>query len=315
MTSNDNQTKIIMENINNFKFLNILINDISSFTWLDPNYLDKLLNLDIYNTITTSSDNFLNDIVKNLNFDDGINLNHMIETQVIAEYPEYIYEILYINNIKNDDKYKNDIGSLLMINGDKIYGNIIILKTYLHNNSILFVDSTKDDIKNILENRIKTKVVIYEDNTWNEQIVIGNIEDFAKDFFDDIYFKIEKSFLKHNINIWYEKSTNNKSNTTCNNVLNTGDNVLNTCGNLLNTCGNLLNIPISKCIWFTMLTDEIRGNLLLDEVTKIIKLSYKLEQPYSVNPEWLIEEKDNYGRVKIKNKYKILEKACQEKNI
>ena len=44
MTSNDNQTKIIMENINNFKFLNILINDISSFTWLDPNYLDKLLN-------------------------------------------------------------------------------------------------------------------------------------------------------------------------------------------------------------------------------------------------------------------------------
>ena len=140
MTSCDNQ--IVMENVNNFKFLNILINDISSFNWLDPNYLDKLLKLDIYNIVTSSSDNFLNDIVKSLNFDDTINMNHMIETQVIAEFPEYIYEILYINNIKNDDKYKNDIGSLLMINGDKIYGNIIILKTYLPNDSILFIDSS-----------------------------------------------------------------------------------------------------------------------------------------------------------------------------
>lgn len=291
MTSCDNQ--IVMENVNNFKFLNILINDISSFNWLDPNYLDKLLKLDIYNIVTSSSDNFLNDIVKSLNFDDTINMNHMIETQVIAEFPEYIYEILYINNIKNDDKYKNDIGSLLMINGDKIYGNIIILKTYLPNDSILFIDSSKDDIKLILENRIKTKVVIYEDDTWTEKIIIGNIIDFAEEFFDDTYLKIEKPFLKHNINIWYEKSSTNKS----------------------NICGNILNIPIFKCIWFTMLTDEIRGNISLDEVTKIINLSYKLEYPYLVNPEWLIEEKDTYGRTKIKNKYKILEKAYHEKNI
>lgn len=293
MTSNDNQTKIVMENINDFNFLNISINDISSLNWLDPNYLDKILKLDIYNTITTSSENFLNDVVKYLNFDDTINVNHMIETQVIAEFPEYIFEILYINNIKNDDTYKNDIGSLLMINGDKIYGNIIILKTYLPNNSILFVDSSKDNIKFILENRIKTKVVIFENNIWTEKIVIGNMIDFAEDFFDDIYLKIEKSFLRHNINIWYEKSTNKSD----------------------NVCGNLLNIPVSKCIWFTMLTDEIRGSILLDEVTKIITLSHILEQPYLVNPDWLMEEKDDYGRLKIKNKYKILEKACQENNI
>ena len=103
MTSSE--TKIIMENINNFKFLNISINDISSLNWLDPNYLDKILNLDIYNSTITSSKDFLNDVVKNLNFDDTINLNHMIETQVIAEFPEYIYEILYVENLtENENK-------------------------------------------------------------------------------------------------------------------------------------------------------------------------------------------------------------------
>lgn len=292
MTS-DNQTKIVMENINNFSFIGISINDISSLNWSDPNYLNKLLNLNIYKIINTNPGNFLNDITRYLNFDnDNNNSNYMIETQIIAEFPEYIYEILYINNIENKEEYKNDIGTLLMINGDKIFGNIIVLKTYLPNNndSILFVDSDKNDINLILESRIKTKVVIYEEGEWSEKIVFGNLIEFADDFFDDTYIKIEKGFLKHNINIWYEKDNNTNT----------------------NICGKLLDIPISKCIIFTMITDEYRGSITLDEVKKIIYLSYKLEYPYTVDPNCMIEETDTYGRTKIKNKYKILEKVYQK---
>jgi hypothetical protein len=288
--STNNQKQIVMENTNNFNFLHININDISFLNWSDPYYLDKILNLDIYNVVTTNSENFLDDIALHLNFEQSKNLNYMIETHVIAEFPEYIYEILYINNI--DNKYKNDIGTLLMLNGDKIFGNIIILKTYLPNDSMLFVDSQKSDIKFILESRIKTKVVICEDGEWLEKVVMGNLIDFANEYFDDNYLKIEKSFLKHNINIWYEKDNNNI--------------------NKKNICGKLLDIPIYKCILFTMLTDECRGNITLDEINKIIYLSYKLDFPFSVDYNSLIEEKDNYNRYKIKNKYKILEKVYQE---
>ena len=128
----------------------------------------------------------------------------MIETQVIAEFPEYIYEILYINNIKNDDKYKNDIGSLLMINGDKIYGNIIILKTYLPNNSILFVDSSKDDIK-IFLSKVKKKFcvsgshkkIIELDDKENVFEFAGDIRDNLKDYLIAEYNKNEENIVIH----------------------------------------------------------------------------------------------------------------------
>lgn len=296
--SSDYQKQIVMENINNFSFLHIDINDISFLNWSDPYYLDKILNLDIYNLVTTNSETFLEDIAQYLNLKNSNNINYMIETQIVAELPEYIYEILYINNIDNKPEYKNDIGTLLMLNGDKIFGNIILLKTHLPNDSMLFVDSHKTDIKLILESRIKTKVVIYEDDKWLEKTVIGNLIDYANDFFDDTYLKIEKSFLKHNINIWYEKDNINKKDSI----------------NNKNICGKLLDTPISKCILFTMLTDDCRGNITLDEINKIIYLSNKLDFPFSVDYNLLIEEKDNYNRYKIKNKYKILEKVYQKNN-
>jgi len=137
-----------------------------------------------------------------------------------------------------------------------------------------------------LENRIKTKVVIY-DGEWKEIEVIGNLEDYAKEFFDDVHLKFESPFLKHNINIWYEKLDGVNS----------------------YVCGKILNKPIYKCLWFTMISDEYRGSLSLNEVNTIIKLSNHLNFPYEPPSEWLVDEKDVYGRDKIKNKYRILEKA------
>jgi hypothetical protein len=290
--SSEKGEKIILENTNDFNFVSIYLNDISSLNWIDTNYINKILELDIYSVITTNSTNFLDDIIKNLDVNKyNEKADGMIETQLIAEFPEYIYEMLYINNVENKDEYKNDLGSLLITNGEKVFGNAIILKTYLPNNSenILFVDSMKEDIKLILENRIKTKIVIY-DGEWSEIITIGNLEDYAKDFFDDTYLKIEIPFLKHNINIWYEKLDGCK----------------------YDICGKILEKPIYKCLWFTMISNEYRGSLSLDEVKKIIALSYKLNFPYESKKEWDSDEKDKYGRNKIKNKYRILEKAYHE---
>lgn len=277
------------ENKNNFNFILININNLESFKWSEPNYLDNILGLDIYSTNNTNSENFLNNVIDGLDVNThNENSDAMIETQIIAEFPEYIFEMVYINNVKKEDKYKNDLASLLIRNGETIYGNAIIFKTSLpiDNENNLFVDINKTDIKFILENRIKTKVVIY-DGEWKEIEVIGNLEDYAKEFFDDIYLKFESPFLKHNINIWYEKLDGVNS----------------------YVCGKILNKPIYKCLWFTMISDEYRGSLSLNEVNTIIKLSNHLIFPYEPPSEWLIDEKDVYGRDKIKNKYRILEKA------
>jgi len=277
------------ENKNDFNFILININNLESFKWSEPNYLDNILGLDIYSTNNTNSENFLNNVIDGLDVNThNENSDAMIETQIIAEFPEYIFEMVYINNVKKEDKYKNDLASLLIRNGETIYGNAIIFKTYLpvDNENNLFVDINKIDIKFILENRIKTKVVIY-DGEWKEIEVIGNLEDYAKEFFDDIYLKFESPFLKHNINIWYEKLDGVNS----------------------YVCGKILNKPIYKCLWFTMISDEYRGSLSLNEVNTIIKLSNNLNFPYEPPSEWLIDEKDIYGRDKIKNKYRILEKA------
>jgi hypothetical protein len=290
--SSEKGEKIILENKNNFNFLTIYLNDISSLNWSDPYYIDKILELNIYSIITTNSNDFLNNIVKYLDVNKyNEKADGMIETQLIAEFPEYIYEMLYINNIENKDEYKNDLGTLLITNGEKVFGNVIILKTYLPNNSdnMIFVDSIKEDIKTILDNRIKTKIVVY-DGEWSEIITVGNLEDYAKNFFDDVFLKIEIPFLKHNINIWYEKLDGSKN----------------------NVCGKILETSIYKCLWFTMISDEFRGSLSLNEVKKIIDLSYKLTFPYESKKEWDNNEKDEYGRNKIRNKYRILEKACQE---
>jgi hypothetical protein len=277
------------ENKNDFNFILININNLESFKWSEPNYLDNILGLDIYSTNNTNPEIFLNNVIDALDVNThNENSDAMIETQLIAEFPEYIFEMVYINNVKKEDKYKNDLASLLIRNGETIYGNAIIFKTSLpiDNENNLFVDINKIDIKFILENRIKTKVVIY-DGEWKEIEVIGNLEDYAKEFFDDVHLKFESPFLKHNINIWYEKLDGVNS----------------------YVCGKILNKPIYKCIWFTMISDEYRGSLSLNEVNTIIKLSNHLIFPYEPPSEWLIDEKDVYGRDKIKNKYRILEKA------
>ncbi len=284
-----NDQQLNFENTTEFNYVNIGLNNLETLKWADPNYLDKILQLNIFSIVTTNPTNFLNSVVESLDVNThNTNSDAMIETQVIAEFPEHIYELVYINNVKKEDSNKNDLATLLITNGETIYGNAILFKTHLPVNSDnnLFVNTVKSDIKNILENRIKTKVVIY-DGEWSEVEVVGNLEDYTKTFFDESPIKYETPFLKHNINIWYEKLDGVKN----------------------YVCGKLLQKPIYKCLIFTMISDEYRGSITLDEVNTIIKLSEHFTFPFEAPVEWLDEEKDNYGRNKIKNKYRILEKA------
>ncbi len=63
---------------------------------------------------------------------------------------------------------------------------------------------------------------------------------------------------------------------------------------------------INKCIVFTLINDNVRGNLSMDEFNKIKFLSEKLEN-YKIPEELNNDDKDEIGRLIIKNKYRILE--------
>jgi len=276
------ENKLKFENKNNFQLIMIKPNSISHIDFNSTNYTNELIKLDIYENIICNSENFTEIILEKL----LLKKYNQVETILVSEMPNYIYEILYVPNLSTEEV--NELGTLINTNDEKIYGNALLMKTYIPtlSNSIIIEDCIVENIKDILDSRVNTNIVIY-DSEWSNKIVVGNLENFAEEFFDDKYFKLEIPFLLHNINIWYE--------------------LCDGCSN--NLCGTLLVKPIYKCFWFTMITDEYRGNLFLDEVQKIIYLSNKIEFPYSAKKEWLEDEDDEYGRKIIKNKYKILDLA------
>ena len=286
------ESQLIFENNDDFNIILIKPETIDHLDWANDNYTSQLTELNCYETINTNKNNFIEIISDKLNlnkFKDKTDL--AVTTQIISEIPSYIYELIYIDELTDKDDDINNVASLLNTNGNKIYGNAILMKTFIPSlsKSILITNTTILHIKEILDNRVKTNVVIY-DGEWSNKIVTGNLVDFAKSFFDEEYLKFETPFLLHNINIWYEPCD----------------------GCSTKTCGSILERPIYKCIWFTMITDEYRGSIYLDEVTKIIKVSNKMKFPFNAKPEWTCDEKDEFSRKVIKNKYKILDLAYHE---
>jgi hypothetical protein len=212
-----------------------------------------------------------------------------VKTSIVAEEYSYVYQLMYIDMEKNAEymikENLNEMASLINTNGDKIYSNAILFKNYLPSlsDSMSLVSITKKDVGDFLHNRVYTRIVTWDDS-WDEKVVMGDLNIFAHDFFDDNnIIKIEFPFLMHNINIWYTTFSYGRD-----------------------VCGKLLNKKIDKCIWFTMKSDEIRGSINYDEVKKIIYLSEKLDN--YITPGDMTEEKfDSMGRKIIYNKYKVLD--------
>ena len=214
-----------------------------------------------------------------------------VDTNTFYEEKGYIYELMFLNLTKNQqsNETENQLASLMDINGEKLYGYVMIFKTHIpvDSNKMIFCDLCIKDIAKIMNERAHTKLVLYEEEQWREEGVKGPVEDFGDKFFgEDKYHikKIEFAFLRHNINIWYTKSEYGED----------------------KVCGKLLNERIDKCIWFSMATDTVRSHLTLDEVTKIIKLSEVLND-YNTKSDMIKEERDNFNRNILKTKHRILE--------
>lgn len=283
--------EIKLENKEPFQVLTISPNNIELFDWKNPNYLNLLIAQDFYKHDTINPDELMELIGKNLNVNE--HKVHNIEVQLIAEEPEYIYEILYLEfpEEKQSNELENQMATLININGDKVYGTAVILKTKMStdSDSMLFDDMTLEDLQRVLHYRANNIIVLYDDDTevWKETTVIGDLQLFANQFFGSERGRIKRTelpFLKHNINIWYIESDYSEP----------------------GICGNLLKANIEKCIIFTMMTDVYRGNITLDEVKKIIKLSTVLKK-FTTPEEYLSDDKlDEYKRKVIYNKYKVL---------
>jgi hypothetical protein len=285
------EEKFKFENTNNFNMLLITPNIISLFDHNDLNYLENIINLNVYENIIFNSENFIDLLSEKLEIS-KYNKELELTTQVILEIPNYIYEIIYIKELKDTDDKINEIGNLLNTNGENIYGNLLLMKTYIPSlsDSILIKDTIKEDIQTILNARAYINIVIYDNEWTNKFVKSNNLEEFANIFFEDKYYKCEMPFLLHNINIWYE--------------------LCDGCSKTL--CGKLLERPIYKCIWFTKINEDYKGNLSLNEVNKIIKLSNILEFPFNPTEDMLKDEFDSYKRKIIKNKYKILDKVYND---
>jgi len=258
---------------------------INHLDWNNPDYVQTLISMPFITTHEVEPSKFFEKIHQLLKIDET---NNHLMNEYIAEEPDYIYEMMYINtlNIESDLPF-NEFASLLHLEKEVVRGNAIIIKSYIPSlsNDMSFTDMKNSDLFKIIRDRGFTKIVVYDEKLREEEIY-GDIEVFAKNFFEEESYKKEEfAFLKHNINIYYTKSEYGEE----------------------NICGKLLDGKIDKFMIFTMLTDTIRGNITLNEVNKIIKLSNKLEPPYLPEEKWTKEEKDEYGRIIIKNRFRILD--------
>jgi len=289
------QNEITLENTENFKCLCIKPNNIEKFDWKHPEYLKMLLNQSFYETVDVSPDNLIEKIAECLHVNDY--KGEQVNNYVIGENEENICEILFLDMPKEHQtpENENQMASLINTNGNKVYGYAFLLKTHLPIDSrkMYFKDIGLNELYNFMHCRANTSVVLYEDEYWREERIIGDTQVFADHYFGEDkykYKKIELPFLLHNINIWYLPDEYGEK----------------------DVCGSLLKqIKIDKCILFTMSTTEYRGNLSLDEVKKIIELSVKLKD-YTASDKLIEDEVDSYNRKVIKNKYRILDLVHKE---
>ena len=343
-----------------FKCLLIKPCSINHLSYNDSNYIKNILEL--IEEITFDQNDFINSVGKYLDVSKFVNKNIDIKNNIFEEEPEFIYDIMFINNVSNkelvnDDQNKelenndrteklenndqnkelenndqnkelvnddqtgelenndqtgelenndqnkelenndqnnelvNEIAMLLNKEDIIIKGNVIIFKEYVPSLSkeTVFHDMLKDDLERLLLNRKYKTVVTWDDINmkWQENKII-DLSYFIKDFFDNEEPEIKHiEFLMHNIHIFYIQSLY---------------------GNKY-TCGKLLSdIPIEKCLFITMITDDILGSIRLDEVKKMIKLSEKIDR-YIIPCEFIEDDMTQNGRAIKNTKYKILDKV------
>jgi len=275
-----------------FHILLIEPGKIEHLDWNNPNYINNLVNMPFVKTFEVEPNKFFEKIYTLLQLKND-DVNKHLMTEAISDEPNFIYEMIYIDTLnKKTNLVFNELATMLHLEHEIINGNCIIVKSNTPTLSIdmKFVDMTSSELHKILRRRGFTTIVAWEDN-WREEEFYGDLENYANKLFEgEKYSKLEIAFLTYNINIWYVKSEYGTK----------------------DVCGSFINVPIEKCFIFTMITDTIRGCITKDEVNKILELSKILTPPFKPDNKWFEDEKDQYGRKIIKNKYKILDNVYNE---
>ena len=281
-----NNTTIIMENTNDFDMIVLKPGSLLCNDYNDINYIAKNIKSDLIYPVTINKNTYLKLTSEHLGIHKYEDISVSVITNIIGEEPNYIYELLYVelHNHSQHQQTENELASLLNIDTNfKVYSNAILLKTHIPSlsQSMKFESVSKDDIERVLYHRVYTKVVLYRNDEFVQEVVF-DLEKFAETFFEGRYYrKYELGFLAHNINIWYDSELGE-----------------------YDICGKLLDEKIERCIIFTMNTNELRGNITLDEVNKIIYLSRKLESFMSKED---YDKLDKLGRPIVYSKYRILD--------
>lgn len=264
--------------------------DLKQFDWNNPNYVNLLVSQPYVKTTQVTSETFFENVQKFLN----VNENNLLVTETIGEEPLNNYQLIYVDKNNNNGKM-NQFATLLNSNGEVVFGKAIVIKNYIPTmtNENRFDNMDSSALHKMLHSRGFNTFVVWDDESekWREEEIYGSFDNYAKKFFDNEPYKTcEIAFLKHNLNIWYLPSEYGQP----------------------NVCGSLLNCKVEKVLVFTMLTNEIRGNITKEEVEKIFKLSNVLKPPFNPDNKWFEDEKDEYGRLIIKNKYRILDNVYKE---
>jgi hypothetical protein len=275
-----------------FDILLIEPGKISHLDWNNPDYIQNLVNMPFVKTINVEPNNFFDKIYELLQINENDEHKHLM-TETIGDEPNYIYQMIYRDTLnKQTNLIHNELATMLPVDQEIINGNCIVIKSYIPtlSSDMSFSNMTTSYLYKLLKSRGVTSIVVWEDE-WREDEFYGDLENYANKFFEgESYSKMEVAFLKHNINIWYLKSEYGTK----------------------NVCGTLINVPIEKCFIFTMITNTIRGCITKDEVNKILELSKVLVPPFKPDNKWNEDEKDEYGRKIIKNKYRILDNVYNE---
>jgi len=289
-----NHETINYQGVKDFDLIVINTNDLENMNMQDEGFLTKIINSDYINIVNTESKDFMQTIYDNLRMKDFEDKDMAIVNHLIYEDYEYMYEIMFLQVLSKKallSENNNDLGNIINTYEEKVYGNMIITKTFVdpESNKMNFSNITKSDLYNMLNSRVKQKCIVYEDGEFREDIITGDIFTDNKRIFGDEHIShIEIPFFNHNLNIAYIKNEY-------------GEKIF----------PNLIKSNIEIAVIYTKLNDRYRGDLTMEEFNKIKTIINKTDN-YTTKKEWMEEEKDEYDRIIHKNKYRILHKAYSE---
>lgn len=280
----------------NFKFLLIKNKDISNIRFDDPEYKKIICSLDCYEQVESTSSEFFNILVEKLELKNYESFG--LNTQVIGNTPEYLYEMIHIDLPldKMPTEIYNGVGNLLKMDQMHIFGNVVMIKTLISENSeeLKMVNCSLTDLHDLLEQRVRHYgVSVDDDGEINEfDWYYEDPKKYIEEFMMNDHKFVEKAFLLHNLQIYYTPGSKDDFE-------------------------ELIGEKYDQLIILTKLTDYFYGNFKLKEFNDIKEL-LKTDCPLECPEEWktpdeeLKKKLENEKRTYTFNKYKALYRAKKE---